>query len=101
MQELHIENPFVADLVSTWIDMRRRRMEFERIATTKVQEIKAEMTKFQQEHEKRNPKRNSSSSQSSEDEEESQDEDKKQYELDDKNVSKSDVQNIIQQSMLT
>ena len=46
MHELNIENPIVADLVNAWIEMRKRRMEFENMAMSYIKEAKRELTKF-------------------------------------------------------
>ena len=46
MEQLHIENPLVGDLVETWIEIRRRRRVFEQEVMEKLEEIKVELTKF-------------------------------------------------------
>ena len=47
VENLHIDNPFVADLVQVWLNIRSQRMEFEQEVAAKVAKVAEELAKFQ------------------------------------------------------
>ena len=46
MEQLHIENPLVGDLVTTWMEIRKRRMSMEKQAEEMIKRAKSQLTKF-------------------------------------------------------
>ena len=45
-EQLHIGNPLVADLIEYWLDIRARRMQFEKQATKLITKAQEEVAKF-------------------------------------------------------
>ena len=45
--QLNVQNPVVLDAVECWIDIRRRRMCYTKIISGHMEDLKAEMVKFQ------------------------------------------------------
>ena len=92
-EQLNVENPLVIDLVNHWIEVRCRRLQFERIARRQVQMLKHEFESFQQDvmrvmAEKQEAEWEDCDSEAS-------DEEEKCYVLEGKRVSKADVANML------
>ena len=89
--ELNIQNPIVILMVEAWIDLRRKRLVFERDVYSKVVLLEKEVAKFHSVKAKYDEMQIGSE----DDWEEDSDEELKQYELQGKAVSRSDVHNLL------
>ena len=113
MEQLHIENPLVGDLVTTWMELRKRRMQMEKQAEEMTRRAKSQLTKFHQEVERQEAKdekarmagqavQNTRARSCDEGwEDEVSDEDAEQYELEGRLVSRKDIINIMEFAMTT
>ena len=91
--ELNIQNPIIIMMVEKWISIRRARLVFERDVASKVFKVKKEVTKF---HSAMAKEQETDSEDDWEDEwVEDADEEVKQYELQGKPVSRSDIHNML------
>ena len=45
-EQLNIENPLVVALLHNWVELRRRRLQFEQVALAKMGKLKKEVAKF-------------------------------------------------------
>ena len=105
MKELHIDNPLLADVVESWIEVPRMRMKFHQQALGKIAVVKKELAKFYRAKANHMAAREAwekhfkSAQAATEEVKEDDDPDAPQYVFMGHKVSMNDVQNMMQYAM--